>query len=76
MIQGEAEQRSALFLHERQEEILPIVKSMNRISKYTHASPQFTPQFDTSAMDGYALNSAATVNASAESPVQFVSKEP
>lgn len=71
MIQGEAEQRSALFLHERQEEILPIVKSMNRISKYTHTSPQSTPQFDTSAMDGYALNSAATVNASAESPVRF-----
>lgn len=74
IIETEAEQQSVLLSHEREDEFLPIIKSINRISKHTHACSQFTPEFDTSAMDGHALNSAAAVNASVESPVHFCIK--
>lgn len=76
IIQTEAEQQQAtsLLRGKSDDEVLPTVKAVNRISKHDYTSPQSTPQFDTSAMDGYALNSAATANASAESPVHFCVK--
>lgn len=71
IIQKEAKQQAISPICGKNEEALPLVKAINRISKHDYTSPRSTPQFDTSAMDGYALDSAATVNASAESPAQF-----
>ncbi|KAK2738986.1 hypothetical protein FQN55_009642 [Onygenales sp. PD_40] len=52
-------------------ECLPLHKSLNRVSRYTCRSPVSTPKWDTSAMDGYALSSEATKNASDQTPVVF-----
>lgn len=51
--------------------LLPISKILHRISKHTHVSPTATPRFNTSLVDGYALNSAATLTASSEAPLAF-----
>lgn len=45
-----------------------------RITKNAVRSPTTTPKFDTSAMDGYALNSANTASATPESPAVFLIK--
>lgn len=55
-------------------EKIHVYHALNRISEHTQRSPQPTPRFDTSAMDGYALNSAATKTASPESPIVFCVK--
>ncbi|KAK2808322.1 hypothetical protein FQN50_004882 [Emmonsiellopsis sp. PD_5] len=52
-------------------ERLPLQKAINRVSKYPERSPVSTPKWDTSAMDGYALSSAAIKNASDQNPVVF-----
>lgn len=55
-------------------ETIPLFHALNRISISTNRSPNSTPEVDTSAMDGYALNSAATKTASPESPIVFCVK--
>lgn len=52
-------------------ETVPLCDALNRISKCTYSSPSSTPKHDTSAMDGYALNSAATNTASPSTPIIF-----
>lgn len=52
-------------------ETVSLLSSLNRTPVCTYRSPISTPQFDTSAMDGYALNSKATSNASPDKPVVF-----
>ncbi|KAJ9195659.1 hypothetical protein DTO164E3_6735 [Paecilomyces variotii] len=53
------------------EELVPLPLSLNRISSRNYVSPESTPKFDTSAMDGYALNSNVAATASPEKPVRF-----
>lgn len=52
-------------------ETVPLGRALNRVCGCTYNSPELTPRFDTSAMDGYALSSEATRGASVESPVVF-----
>lgn len=52
-------------------ETVSLVNALNRTSICTYRSPISTPQFDTSAMDGYALSSKVTSTASPEKPVVF-----
>ncbi|KAJ9618739.1 hypothetical protein H2203_008943 [Taxawa tesnikishii (nom. ined.)] len=52
-------------------EAIPLVSAVGRIVARNYASPESTPGFDSSAMDGYAIHSAATANASFEKPVTF-----
>jgi molybdopterin molybdotransferase len=47
-------------------------KALGRVAAEDHCSPICTPSKDTSAMDGYAISSGATVDASTERPVTFV----
>jgi molybdopterin molybdotransferase len=51
-----------------------LLESLGRVAAKDHASPVSTPPKDTSAMDGYAISSKATINASTENPVTFVVK--
>ncbi|KAF2623022.1 molybdopterin biosynthesis enzyme [Macroventuria anomochaeta] len=53
-------------------EKLPVDKALGRVAAEHHASPICTPPKDTSAMDGYAISSGATVDATVEMPVTFV----
>ena len=53
------------------EELIPLSQACGRIAKWDYASPKSTPSVDTSAMDGYALNSRATQEASASEPIKF-----
>jgi molybdopterin molybdotransferase len=55
-------------------ETLPLLDSLGRVTAKDHVSPATTPPKDTSAMDGYAVSSAATAAASSEDPVTFVVK--
>ncbi|EYE90613.1 molybdopterin molybdotransferase MoeA [Aspergillus ruber CBS 135680] len=52
-------------------ETVPLCDALNRISKCEYRSPFSTPKHDTSAMDGYALNAAATRTASPSTPIVF-----
>ncbi|KAH8426192.1 molybdopterin molybdotransferase MoeA [Aspergillus melleus] len=52
-------------------ETVSIYKAVNRISHMTLRCQKSTPSFDTSAMDGYALSSAATRFASGDIPAVF-----
>ncbi|PYH40213.1 molybdopterin molybdotransferase MoeA [Aspergillus saccharolyticus JOP 1030-1] len=52
-------------------ERLSIDKAVSRISQVTYRCHEATPKYDTSAMDGYALNSAATQSATPETPIIF-----
>ncbi|RAL09415.1 molybdopterin molybdotransferase MoeA [Aspergillus homomorphus CBS 101889] len=52
-------------------ETVTIYKAVNRISHMTYRCHESTPRFDTSAMDGYALSSAATRSAASDSPAIF-----
>jgi molybdopterin molybdotransferase len=52
-------------------ETVPLPDALGRIAEQDHTSPISTPPHDTSAMDGYAIPSAATTDASAEHPVTF-----
>ncbi|KAL2006957.1 hypothetical protein VTN00DRAFT_8395 [Thermoascus crustaceus] len=70
IMQSEASRlRSSAF--DTVEDFVPLSQSLNRISKRKYACSESTPKFDTSAMDGYALNSEVTQTASAEAPVTF-----
>lgn len=51
-----------------------LMDAVGRIAAKDHTSPISTPPHDTSAMDGYAISSTATANASAERPVMFAVK--
>lgn len=53
-------------------EKVPISEALGRITAESHTSPICTPPKDTSAMDGYAISSGATVDATVERPVTFV----
>jgi molybdopterin molybdotransferase len=55
-------------------ETLPLLDSLGRFAAEDHVSPTTTPLKDTSAMDGYAISSSATVDASNENPITFVVK--
>ncbi|KNA98441.1 hypothetical protein FOXG_02794 [Fusarium oxysporum f. sp. lycopersici 4287] len=55
-------------------EVVPIEEAVGRVSACDHFSPISTPEFDTSAMDGYAICSASTRLASAEHPAFFCVK--
>lgn len=52
-------------------ERVPLCDALNRVSNCTYNSPSSNPKHDTSAMDGYALNSAATKTASPSTPIIF-----
>jgi molybdopterin molybdotransferase len=51
--------------------VVPLLETIGRVAAKDHASPICTPPKDTSAMDGYAISSKATVDASPEKPVEF-----
>ncbi|RJE23110.1 biosynthesis protein [Aspergillus sclerotialis] len=68
----EAQNQGAVY--REQYEMCSILKASGRMAKDAVRSPETTPKFDTSAMDGYALNSELTANATAESPVIFLVK--
>ncbi|KAF5267848.1 hypothetical protein FOXYS1_1257 [Fusarium oxysporum] len=55
-------------------EVVPIEEAVGRVSACDHFSPISTPEFDTSAMDGYAICSESTRLASAEHPTFFCVK--
>lgn len=69
MIESEASRRAAVF--RSRSENVPVSGALNRIAARTQRSPLSTPEFNTSAMDGFALNSDITAGASAQSPVIF-----
>lgn len=53
------------------EEAVSLENAVGRVAASNCHSPVSTPEFDTSAMDGYAVSSDATRRASPESPVIF-----
>ncbi|RYP57937.1 hypothetical protein DL770_010542 [Monosporascus sp. CRB-9-2] len=53
------------------QERVPITEGVGRIAACDHASPLSTPEFDSSAMDGFAISSAHTLSASPETPARF-----
>lgn len=55
----------------REEEHVALEWAVDRIAKHSYHSPRATPAYDTSAMDGFALCSKMTANASPESPATF-----
>lgn len=55
-------------------EHVPLNESLGRVAAQSHKSLMATPPFDTAAMDGYALSSAATAGASEDSPAVFAIK--
>lgn len=55
-------------------ESVSIHKALGRVAAEHHASSICTPLKDTSAMDGYAISSGATVDAALERPVAFIVK--
>jgi molybdopterin molybdotransferase len=55
-------------------ENVPLLEALSRVAAKDHTSPISTPPNDTSAMDGYAVSSAATCGASNETPIAFAVK--
>ncbi|RYP61298.1 hypothetical protein DL771_010175 [Monosporascus sp. 5C6A] len=53
------------------QERVPITEGVGRIAACDHVSPLSTPEFDSSAMDGFAISSAHTLHASPETPASF-----
>ncbi|KAF9692180.1 hypothetical protein EKO04_009887 [Ascochyta lentis] len=53
-------------------ESIPIDRALGRVAAEARASPICTPPRDTSAMDGYAISSGATVDANPGKPVTFI----
>lgn len=53
-------------------ECISIGEALGRVAAEDHTSPMCTPPKDTSAMDGYAISSGATVDATTERPVTFI----
>lgn len=62
------------ILNERglQTERVSLDQALGRVAAENHTSPICTPPKDTSAMDGYAISSSATVDATAKNPITFV----
>ncbi|KAK4201322.1 MoeA, N-terminal and linker domain-containing protein [Triangularia verruculosa] len=50
---------------------VPLEHAVGRTAACDHTNPESTPKYDTSAMDGYAIRSAATKAASPDTPVMF-----
>ncbi|KAK4172532.1 MoeA, N-terminal and linker domain-containing protein [Triangularia setosa] len=50
---------------------VPLENTIGRTAACNHNNPESTPKHDTSAMDGFAILSTATQNASLETPVRF-----
>jgi molybdenum cofactor synthesis domain-containing protein len=73
IIAAEAESLSATYQKTAAEKV-PLSKALNRIARHDYRCPESTPKWDTSAMDGYALNSETTQGASIESPVTYCVK--
>ncbi|GFF99788.1 molybdopterin molybdenumtransferase [Aspergillus udagawae] len=69
LIEAEAQQHRDAFVGDG--EPVPISQARNRVARETVTSPISTPKFDTSAMDGYALSSSATQDATIDRPVTF-----
>ncbi|KAK5104879.1 hypothetical protein LTS08_001150 [Lithohypha guttulata] len=49
----------------------PLLRAVGLISAQTLVAPHATPEYDTSAMDGFAVCSASTVHATEEHPLTF-----
>ena len=69
LIEIEADTQSPNFQNGM--ETVQLDRALNRTCGRTYSSPDSTPRFDTSAMDGYALSSEATKNVSVECPAMF-----
>jgi len=50
---------------------IPITSAVGRICRDAYYSPASTPSFDSSAMDGFAVNSEATRTVSPDNPIVF-----
>ncbi|KAF8857911.1 hypothetical protein BDZ45DRAFT_420272 [Acephala macrosclerotiorum] len=64
-----AAQKAKHFAQEA--ELVPITSAVGRISRDAYYNPTSTPAFDSSAMDGYAVNSASISTASPTKPIIF-----
>lgn len=69
IIREEAERRRPAF--QAGVDTLSLSEAVNRVTKDAYLCPEATPRWDTSAMDGYAMNSTLTQSASAETPIIF-----
>ncbi|KAL2837337.1 MoeA, N-terminal and linker domain-containing protein [Aspergillus pseudoustus] len=69
LVEKEARRRRAAFMSNS--ETCSIFNACDRAISESIYSPISTPEFDTSAMDGFALSSVATHDASSGSPVTF-----
>ena len=69
VLQGEA-RRHTPDMKLRTEQV-PLQSAVNQLCADTLCASRSTPLWDTSAMDGYALSSKATKNASADNPILF-----
>ncbi|KAE8137848.1 MoeA, N-terminal and linker domain-containing protein [Aspergillus pseudotamarii] len=69
LVEAEAHRKRYVFLSRA--ETCSIFTARGRIARHMIYSPISTPRFDTSAMDGYALNSAATQDATVDYPKTF-----
>ncbi|KAJ1716363.1 molybdenum cofactor biosynthesis protein (MoeA) [Aspergillus flavus] len=69
LVEAEAHRKRNVFVSRA--EMCSIYAARGRIARHTIYSPISTPRFDTSAMDGYALSSAATKDATVEYPRTF-----
>lgn len=67
IVNSVAPRQKITLSHDTEE--LPITNSLGRIAVQPIVSPRSTPPFDTSAMDGFAVNSMATSPASEDFPV-------
>ncbi|EPS27521.1 hypothetical protein PDE_02464 [Penicillium oxalicum 114-2] len=66
LLQKEAQ---AQKINRNGKEQIPLQSAINRISSDTICTPHSTPLWDTSAMDGYALSSKVTDQASSQDPI-------
>ncbi|KAK4459676.1 MoeA, N-terminal and linker domain-containing protein [Cladorrhinum samala] len=57
--------------HENAAISVPLDRAVGRTAARNHTNPEPTPRYDTSAMDGFAVRSAATANASPKAPVRL-----
>ncbi len=69
ILQDLARKRSSYFFHH--EELVPITAAVGRICKIDYTSTHPTPAFDTSAMDGFAVSSKLTEEASTSNPIKL-----
>ncbi|OAG05863.1 putative molybdenum cofactor biosynthesis protein [Paraphaeosphaeria sporulosa] len=56
----------------RDVDVVPLEDAVGRTAGEDHVSPVATPLFDASTVDGYAISSAATANATKKRPVTFI----